>query len=489
MDREPPFAEDIEGSGLEGSRFLPWILAGLLLLGLVIRLVDLGAGLWLDEILTKINYVDAPLSVTLTTFDSQNQHMLYSVLANLTTALAGDGVGGLRLPAVLFGVASLWAVYHFGRRVTSRTEAVLAAAFLTVSYHHVWFSQNARGYTGLLLWTLLSSAAFVDLLRNRESRRTGLAIWYGATIALGLYTHLTAAVVPLAHVFIGAVAIAGRDGKARPTWQPLALGFAAAGTLTALIYAPVLTDIPGVLFAGEVERVEREWTRPLWLLRETARGLARGVPGGIWTILAGSFVAAVGVASYVRRSLAVAAIMLLPPIVTAAAIIVLGHNLWPRFFFFVAGFAILIGLRGIFALARALSPGYGDRIAVALCLLAAAGSLSMVPRAWGPKQDFAGAERFVARSLEAGDRAVVTSLTAVPLRDYLGRTDWEIVESAPELERIEAASARTWLLYTLPVSLEAYRPELWERIQTVYAEAGRFPGTVRGGDVVVMVRE
>ena len=80
-------------------------------------------------------------------------------------AIFGDGPAALRLPAVLFGVASIAALYLFARRVTTVREALVAAALMTVSYHHIWFSQNARGYSALLFWTLVSSWLFARALR------------------------------------------------------------------------------------------------------------------------------------------------------------------------------------------------------------------------------------------------------------------------------------------------------------------------------------
>jgi uncharacterized membrane protein len=59
--------------------------------------------------------------------------------------LFGDSGAALRLPAALFGVASLGAVYALGREVVGRREGLLAALALAFSYQHVWFSQNARG--------------------------------------------------------------------------------------------------------------------------------------------------------------------------------------------------------------------------------------------------------------------------------------------------------------------------------------------------------
>src|SRR5262249_10083457 len=150
---------------------VPWgrtekfAIGGLVVCALGLRLYDLGDGLWYDEIRTLVGYVRQPVGVIVSTFESQNQHLLYSLLARLSVAVLGESAWSLRLPAAVFGAASIWAAYWFGRLVTGRREALLAAGLLTFSYHHVWFSQNARGYSGLLCLTLVASGLFLRLLR------------------------------------------------------------------------------------------------------------------------------------------------------------------------------------------------------------------------------------------------------------------------------------------------------------------------------------
>jgi len=480
---EPPPGEWLD------ARRAAWIVGGLLVLGFALRCVDLGQGLWFDEIKTQVRYVGHPLGTVLTTYDDQNQHLLYSVLSRLATVALGEGATALRLPAVLFGVATLWAVYRFGLVVGSRVEAVLAAALLTVSYHHVWFSQNARGYTGLLLWALLASAAFVRLLRNTDRARWGLAAWYGLTIALAMYTHPTAAVLPAAHLLIALGVLWARRGRDdRPAPGPLIAGLVLAGSLSLQLYAPVLPQLAGVLLEPSLTGVTIAWKSPRWLVTELIAGLGSGVPGGPWILAPAALIAAVGFWSHARRSFAETAVLWLPVALTAIIILALGHNLWPRFFFFAAGFAVLIGIRGVLVAARGVWPRHGTRVAVALVALVAAGSLTTVPRAWGPKQDYGGAESFIEARQAPGDAVVMLDMCILPYREYRGR-DWRTVADADGLARIEEADDRTWVVYTFPTSVEALQPDVWRRIREGYREAARYPGTVRGGDLVVMVRE
>jgi hypothetical protein len=83
-----------------------------------------------------------------------------------------------------------------GRSAASRLEAGAAATILAVSYHHIWFSQNARAYTALLVCVLLSTHALVRWL---DTRRGSLLAWYAAVTAVGAYAHLTMVLVSLSH--------------------------------------------------------------------------------------------------------------------------------------------------------------------------------------------------------------------------------------------------------------------------------------------------
>ena len=114
------------------------IVSGLVCCAIALRLYELGAGLWYDEIVTYVKYVKMPMGDLLTTYDSENQHFLFSAMAHLCFLLFGDHVWAIRLPAVIFGVGSMWAVYGLGRQVGSEKEGLLAAALLTFSYHHIY---------------------------------------------------------------------------------------------------------------------------------------------------------------------------------------------------------------------------------------------------------------------------------------------------------------------------------------------------------------
>jgi hypothetical protein len=468
-----------------------WMIAGMVVVGSALRLYALGEGLWFDEITTLVNYARVPVPQILSTFDSQNQHLLFSLTAHGAMAAFGDGAWALRLPAALFGIGSLWATYWLGTLVASRREGLLAAALLTASYHHVWFSQNARGYTGLLFFTLLSTALLVRLLRSDRANGWRPVVAYAVVAALGVYTHTSAVFVTVGHFIVWTVlalrASRRSDPLGWPAWLPM-VAFVLAGTITLQLYAPVLPQLLSTATEPTMGGVQTDWKDPVWFVREALQIMAQGIPGGLVTVGAAMAIGVTGVVSYLRRTPGVLALMLVPAILTAGVLLLTEHNLWPRLFFFCAGFAALLAVRGVMALAGVALGSRGPVVATVLLALGAIASLTTVPRAWNPKQDFDGARQFVESRRTAGDAVVMLDLTRFPYEQYLN-TGWAFAEDEAALAAIEEQHARTWVVYTFPARLSATQPELWQHIQRTYNRAARFGGTVGGGAVIVMVRE
>lgn len=482
-----PLADGAVAEAPRASRRELLVLASLLTGALVLRSIALGEGLWFDEIQTLVQSVRASLGQVIATFQNSNQHVLFSLMAKSSVALFGESAWALRLPAVLLGVASLGALFWFASLVTARREALLAVALLTVSYHHVWFSQNARGYTGLMLWALLGSGIFLRMLSSRETRGWGAAAAYGLVMALAIYTHLTATLIVAAHGLVWlALLIRRRHAGIWPTaWAPF-VGLVLAGTFSLLLYSISLPQLVKVMREPVMEGQDTVWKSPMWALAEMRDGLTQGNPLVLVVLAAAAVVGIAGVFSYARRHWSVAAVMLLPGFLTAAVLVAKAHNLWPRFFFFSAGFAILIAIRGVFALAPALRTRHAPALATAAVLVVIAASALTVPRAWGPKQDYDGAQRFVESRRSPNDAVITVDMTVIPYYWY-NRLPWDSVANGAELEAVESRHDRTWVLYQFPVRLAAVQPTTWARLQERYRQAAEFPGTLGGGSIFVMV--
>ncbi len=469
----------------------PWIaLAALMTLAAVLRAIGLDGGLWLDEILTLIDSVRQPVVRIMTTFPSNNQHTLYSVLAHASIALFGDEAWSLRLPAALFGVATIPALYFLAREFVGRAEALLGCLLLAVSYHHVWFSQNARGYTMLALFTVASTLL---LLRGLRSGRAGYYVAYGITAALGAYTHLTMVFVVIAHAFACALllGVPRFDRAAWQRWGGPATGFALAAALTLVLYAPMLVDVRQ--FFMKTPRAAGVAT-PTWAAAELVRGLQVGFGTAIGA-LAGALLLACGLWSYYRQSRFLLALFVLPGVITVAAAVALGRPIFPRFLFFLSGFAVLIVVRGAMEAGawimrrsrKATSVGEVNATGIVVVMaIAAASAMSLRDNYRYPKQDFAGALAHVSTHRAEGDPVVTAGAAAIPYRDYY-RQPWKSVASRADIETVRAQGRPVWVVYTLADHLAASAPDVMKTLRDECRVEAVFRGTVAGGDVTVCV--
>jgi 4-amino-4-deoxy-L-arabinose transferase-like glycosyltransferase len=471
-------------------------LCALLLLATALRFHALDEGLWIGEVDALVRHLRRPLPELLTTYDHPDRHPLYALLARASLVAFGEHAWSLRLPAALLGVASLYAAWRLARLVAPRREVLFAVALLALSYQHVWLSQDAQGYTGLLLFTTLASEAFLRLLAAHDPRRSATAWAYGAAMALAAWTHPAAAFVGAAHALVW-VALAwrsrGRAGVAR--WVP-ALGLVLAASLALTAYALVLDPLIATTLDALRDDVAGEWRSPGWLARRTLGGLMRVAPGGPSAMLAflvlACAVGALGLSSYARQGWAVLGVLLGGVLVTLLALALLRQHLWPRHLFVGAvGFALVIG-RGLVGWVRlfARSPPlstWSSALERAVLVLTCLVSAASVPGAWAPKQDFAAAVAFLEERAAPTDAILTAGRASLALGELLERA-WPAVASVEELEAIEAEHPRTWIVLCGPVRLHSTHAALWDHVERGYDAAAVFPGTASEGEVLVLVR-
>lgn len=478
------FEGQVAGHGLQPPVAWGW-LAGLTALAIVLRAIALNQQLWFDEIVTLLNSARAPLWQIVTQYSGQNQHTLYSILAHGSIRLFGEQPWALRLPAAAFGVASIPALYFFARLVTSNLEALAACALMTVNYQHIWFSQNARGYTAMAFWTLLSTTFF---LRAAEGGRRRDWIPYAIAASLGIYTHLMVAFVVAAHVVVYLWMMAGQakaDGRVSRRWSGLAYGFALCGAMSLLLYAPLIRGIASHTVGQARDHAHYQWASPLWALAEMGRGLRSTAAGGWLALAIGGAILLCGSLSYWKQNRYVVGLMILPGVITAAGVLATSHNFWPRFFFFEIGFALLILVRGAMVIANRVGGARSREIGMALVVLLVIGSIVPLRKAYFyPKQDYQGAMRFVEHQRGASESIATAGIVSMPFQQYYGRS-WPMIETPEELSRFVKDEHGTWLLYVMPGSIRSSQPELWEGIESRFEVVRKFPGTLGGGEIYV----
>ncbi len=463
-------------------------LIALTVVAVLLRFPGLGNGLWLDEYYAFHDSFRVPFGEVFARYPGDNHHPLYAVLANASLRLFGDSPASARLPAMVFGAAGVPLLYLLGRRIATRTEAWLAACLLAVSYHHVWFSQNARGYTMLAFFTLLATLL---LVRAIDAPSTGRWVAYALTAALGAYTHLTMVFIVVSHAVACAIVVALRRGRGA---VPMALAFVGSGALTLLLYAPMLGDVIAY-FSAPTDMVGI--SSPRWAIGEAVRVLRAGLgsdrgpalaaAGGVALVVGGGVMLG-GVRSYVTQHLATALVLMLPAFGLVGGALLARGTMYPRFFFALAGPALLILVRGaVLVLQRPARARAGQLapIGIAFIGLLVVASLVSLPSNYRlPKQDFEGALAYLDTAMAAGDQVVaVGGPTVRPFQEYHHR-NWTYSSDLSDITRARATGP-TWVVHTFPRYLDLGSPEIAEMLRRECTARHTFPGSVSGGDVVV----
>jgi 4-amino-4-deoxy-L-arabinose transferase-like glycosyltransferase len=183
---------------------------GLLALGAVLRFGTIGLQSYHhDEVITAHRVLSGSFGDMLHEVRvSESTPPLYYILAWLWSGLFGLHEVGLRSLSALFGVAAIPVAFLIGRELAGRRAGWITAAIVTVNPMLIWYSQEARAYSLLVLLSACSVLFFLRFRRSRDSR--DLALWAVAS-ALALATHYFAA-LPIA---IEAVWLAGSTRLSR----------------------------------------------------------------------------------------------------------------------------------------------------------------------------------------------------------------------------------------------------------------------------------
>jgi 4-amino-4-deoxy-L-arabinose transferase-like glycosyltransferase len=463
-------------------------IAGVTALALGLRLFGLNAQLWSDEIAALLFSFRKSFGAIVTQPATFVSHPLYEILAHASILGFGEQPWTARLPAAAFGVASVPVLYLVVRRIASRGEALLGAGLMAVSYHHIFFSQNARGYTVMVFFLLAATLVLLGM-RGGLSRRS--RIGYVLAAALGAFTIPFGVAIPAGHALIAVpAAIVWRRRKRRRAESPRATAalFAVVIGLVGLAYLPLAAHT--IRFATTTGRdIESGATVSGAVIRELIDGLRAGV-GGTAGLLAVCAVAAIGVASLARRNRLALGLLAAPVAVTLVVLAILGVGVHPRYLMIGLPLGVVVAARGlsvIASVAGAALRGRGIRLpaaagAVALVLTLGAAAAPL-PRYYGtPKMDFVGALRVVDGRARPSDRVVGASVAGHVIRDFY-RPGFPTIETLDDLEREEAAPSRLWVVTTLERILAAHDAAMLDRLRTSYALIGVLPATVEDGQM------
>lgn len=141
-------------------------------LGILLRVVGIGSqSLWIDEVATsRLVSLGSPYfpGELFGTTGSEANQPLYFLLMHPWTRAFGTSEWALRAPSMLFGVVAILVFFLWCKETVGELAARLATLLLATSAFAVWYSQDARPYSLVLLVACAIHASFSRYMRDRK---------------------------------------------------------------------------------------------------------------------------------------------------------------------------------------------------------------------------------------------------------------------------------------------------------------------------------
>lgn len=94
---------------------------------------------------------------------------LFFIIGRFFSLIFGYNEWTIRALSAIGGIASVWAIFLLGKEIKDKRLGLSAAALMCVNYFNIYYSQEARMYTFLLVFTTLSYLHFFRIYKYRKS--------------------------------------------------------------------------------------------------------------------------------------------------------------------------------------------------------------------------------------------------------------------------------------------------------------------------------
>ncbi|NQU95861.1 MAG: glycosyltransferase family 39 protein [Candidatus Omnitrophica bacterium] len=161
------------------------LLLGILSLGLLLRIYGLNKeSFWLDECISvRVASLKNVFLVILIRYKSFHPPFYYLLLRNWIN-IFGSSEFSARFLSVILGFFAIIMTYKVGSYLFDKETGIFASLILALSRFHVYYSQEARMYSLMPLFGLISMYFFVKLLSEDKYGKS-----YIVTNTLLIYTH------------------------------------------------------------------------------------------------------------------------------------------------------------------------------------------------------------------------------------------------------------------------------------------------------------
>ncbi len=216
---ERPAEKSEAAPGASNLRWYYLTLAGLTLAAFVLRLNHLTfESFWLDEA-DSVRIASAPIAELISRLTQVGENgPLYHLILRPWMSLTGTGEFAVRFLSLLAGVLTVPVFGALGTRLGTRRLGLITATLGLISSFLVYYSQEAKMYSIVVLLSALSGYL---LVRAFDENRKRLWLAFLAITSLAMYTHVFAALlIPASFVF----AIL-RPRANRRAWKGFTLAF------------------------------------------------------------------------------------------------------------------------------------------------------------------------------------------------------------------------------------------------------------------------
>lgn len=417
------------------------LLAAIVLLAGVLRFYKLGEwSFWGDEYIT--------VRRTLSLFDDGFQIRKFSLLAaHLSLNVFGVSEWSARLAASVIGILTLPVLFILVRRIFDPVTALLSSFLLAVSPWHIYWSQNARFYTALLLFFTLALLFFY--LGIEEDRPWYLVFALGMLVLALAERLLAAFLVPIAvgYVFLLKFLPFAKPPGLRLRNMVLFFGPGLIGAVFIAFTVPVLQS-PG-LYLNAFGFVNNN---PFWILGGVVFYI------GIPLVCMGAF----GAIYLLLQKNRAALLLSLAAIIPLLAILVIS------LFQYTANRYVFVSLTSVVVLAAVAAKELwwqltgrtkflGVGVLLILLLAPMGDNLLYYRYQNGNRDDWKGAFAFIASEKEEGDIVVTTHRE---LADYYMQEETVRMQNV-DVDYILESQNRIWFVLDLTVPAKAPKISKW----------------------------
>jgi mannosyltransferase len=170
------------------------LLVLVLLLGAVLRLHGLERqSLWNDELTSWHQSSLGSLSEVVRLGVAPDVHPPgYQTVLYFSQRTLGDSEWALRMPSAIAGILAIYVIFRLGELLFSRREGLLAAGIAAVAWCPIYYSQEARAYSLLLLASAAATWFWLEVLKALDEERAPAArfrVGYAAAAVACAYLH------------------------------------------------------------------------------------------------------------------------------------------------------------------------------------------------------------------------------------------------------------------------------------------------------------